>query len=414
VASNYVPEVLKKALYLESQKPLEPPETLLTTLHQAVGPRYQRLISHLSALLPAATSESTPPADDFLSRTTTQLHNILFKLQQAEPTILAASVLALILLFRLSMSWSSRLPSWGGRFSPFGRSPNANGEVSDADFSYITSDDLARQQAEQSASARKSRDTDVLVLKHKRVSYPVHFPAHSIDRGELTIGNIRAAAARKLNAPASEAHRIKILYKGRNLNNDAKSALSEGLHSDFEHELMLVYNDAPAGKGGESSSEGEEEDETVDEGRKKTRRRKKSKKSKKSKTTGIDTPPSYSNFSNLNPDATFAPAAAPPPRRPITPQPQAQLSPIQKLDALASIFHTKFVPDCVQFTASPPSDKAKREFDHKKLTETILGQILLKLDAVETEGDPTARQRRKDIVKEVQGMLNRLDEVVKG
>jgi hypothetical protein len=411
VASSYLPESLKKALSLASPESPQP-ENLLTTLHQAVGHRFQQLLTQLSELLPPDTSKSTLPADDLLSRTTAHIHYALFKLQQAEPTLLAATLLALILFFR--MSWSSRFPSWGGRFSPFGRSPNANGEVSDGDFSYITSDDLARQQKEQSTAPGSSKNTDVLVLKHKRVSYPVHFPAHSIDRGELTVGNIRAAAAKKLGAPASEAHRIKILYKGRNLNNDSKSALSEGLHSDFEHELMIVYNDAPAGKGGESSSEGEEEDETVDEGKKKSRRRKKSKKSRKSKSGTETPPPSTSTHpSSLNPDATFAPASAPPPRRTVTPQPQAPQSALQKLDALASVFHTKFVPDCVQFTTSPPSDKAKRDFDHKKLTETILAQVLLKLDAVETEGDPAARARRKDIVKEVQGMLNRLDEVVK-
>ncbi|KAF2432017.1 hypothetical protein EJ08DRAFT_669622 [Tothia fuscella] len=313
------------------------------------------------------------------------------------------------------MSWSSRFGGWGGRFSPFGRSPNAGGEVSDGDFSYITSDDLARSQADQTPSGASTRDTDVLVLKNKKMNYPVHFPAHSIDRGELTVGDIRAAAAGKVGTPKSEAHRMKILYKGRNLSNDSKAAREEGLRSDGDHELMLVVPDAT--RGGESSSEEEEEESTVDGAdgsKKKIRRRKKKSKSKK-KNGDLDTPPlSTTNSSMLNPDATYAPSSAPPPPRQRTPQPAAApQTPLQKLDALASVFHTKFVPDCIQFTASPPTDKAKRDFDHKKLTETILAQILLKLDAVETEGDPAARQRRKDIVKEVQGMLNRLDEVVK-
>jgi hypothetical protein len=84
-----------------------------------------------------------------------------------------------------------------------------------------------------------------------------------------------------------------------------------------------------------------------------------------------------------------------------------------KLDAIASKFHTEFVPLCVGFMTSPPADSAKRTFEYKKLSETILTQILMKLDGVETEGDQDARMKRKEIVKEVNAMLNKLDEMNK-
>jgi hypothetical protein len=84
-----------------------------------------------------------------------------------------------------------------------------------------------------------------------------------------------------------------------------------------------------------------------------------------------------------------------------------------KLEALASRFHTEFVPMAVQYINNPPEEKAKREFEYKKLSETILTQIIFKLDGVETEGDQDARMKRKAIVKEVQGMLTKLDEVGK-
>ncbi|TLD14794.1 hypothetical protein E2P81_ATG09975 [Venturia nashicola] len=340
------------------------------------------------------------------------LGQLVLQLQATEPAIIGATLLTLILAVTLFMSWSSRFPTWP---SPFGRS-NSNkkpGEVSDSDFSYITAEDLANEETAKNAAFKPShnRDTDVLILKNKRMNYPVHFPAHSIDRDELTIGDIRAAAAKKLEISVADMDRIKMLWKGKQFKDDNKTARQEGLRSNAESEIMLTVGEHVPKDDESSDSEGE--DETSTQGGKKKRRSRKSKKSKK-KTT--DTPASSArDNSNVNPDATYFPNAAPPPKSG-TSTPKSQAAPqtaIQKLDALASTFHTAFVPDCIQFLNNPPAEKAKREFEHKKLTETILAQILIKLDSVETEGDQEARQRRKDLVRETQNMLNKLDEVVK-
>ncbi|QDS72274.1 hypothetical protein FKW77_006413 [Venturia effusa] len=312
------------------------------------------------------------------------------------------------------MSWSSRFSNFP---SPFGRS-NSNkkpGQVEDSDFSYITAEDLANEQATKNAALKPShnRDTDVLILKNKRMNYPVHFPAHSIDRGELTVGEIRTAAAKKLDIPVADMDRIKMLWKGKQFKDDSKTARQEGLRSDAESEILLTVGEHVPKDNEPSDSEGEDDEDVALHGGKKKRR---SRKSKRGKKKGGDSPTSSArNSSTLNPDATYFPNAAPPPKSGTsTPKPQAvPQTAIQKLDTLASRFHTEFVPDCIQFLSNPPAEKAKRDFEHKKLTETILAQILIKLDSVETEGDPEARQRRKDLVRETQSMLNKLDEVVK-
>jgi hypothetical protein len=222
---------------------------------------------------------------------------------------------------------------------------------------------------------------------------------------------MREAIAKKLNVAPSESSRIKLFYRGKNLKDDMRTARDEGLHSDGESELLVVVGE-PIPKDGSESEDGEEE-EADDSGSKtkKKRNRKRTKRGKKSSTSGTSTPTS-GYTSKPDPDYTYAPAAAPPPRPSVPQAPKAVETPTQKLDALATTFRNKFVPECVLFLANPPADPAKRTFDHKRLTETILSQVLLKLDGVETEGNDDARQQRKALVKEVQGMLNQLDAVV--
>ncbi|KAF2476993.1 uncharacterized protein BDR25DRAFT_300091 [Lindgomyces ingoldianus] len=355
------------------------------------------------------------------------------------------------------MSWFGRGSGWTGRFSPFGRPSNSSNEVSDSDFSYITSEDLAahnskgRNRSSSRAAAPEivdwddknpDRDTDVLVFKNGRLHFPTHFPAQSIQDGDLKISTVRQAAAKKIGV--NDPRRIRMFFKGRNLKHDERTAREEGLRGDGSgSEILCVVGEAQTGTmapGSEETgipsatqrawSDNEDEDNDTEGGtdsgsgtalRKKPRKRggKKSKKGKKG-TDGTTTGSSTPGYSTAGAGAEFLPipshlggprpTSAPPFNTPRVATPQ---SPIGKLDAIASKFHTEIVPLCIQFMNNPPEDASKRSFEYKKLSETILTQILMKFDGVETEGDPDARMRRKELVKEVQAMLNRLDETVK-
>lgn len=84
-------------------------------------------------------------------------------------------------------------------------------------------------------------------------------------------------------------------------------------------------------------------------------------------------------------------------------------TPIEEIDFLFHKFRTELVPQGLEFISNTPADAKKRDIEYRKISETILTQILLKSDAVYTEGDLAARMRRKEIVQEVQGFLNDLD-----
>lgn len=316
--------------------------------------------------------------------------------------------LALSTFLFLIMSWTQRFGGGLGRFSPFTRSPpQGSTKVSDADFSYITADDLRRHQAESmgqqptEADYGPPRDTDVLILRNKKKEYAVHFPAYSIAKGELTVGKVRDQAAK---ATQSDARRIKLLYKGKNLKDDSRLCVQEGLQDGAE--LLCAIAEGMA-----SPSDSEESDDefadingsgTADgEAKRRRNRGKKSKRRNKRDQSGTSTPqagePSLGVPNGQQTSRTQSPR---PPPTPATP--------LDKLNALHQKLQ-EFIPDCEKFLASPPTEPAKKDFEHKRLTETILTHVLLKTDGVETEGDEEARARRKALVKETQAWLNRLD-----
>lgn len=161
----------------------------------------------------------------------------------------SAVVLGLCTFIVLIMSWTSRLGNLG-RFSPFTRSPpQGSSRVSDSDFSYITADDLRKHQAEANKYSQQTvespqeygppRDTDILVLRNKKKDFTVHFPAYSIPRGELTIGQVREQAGKKTNT--ADWRRVKLLYKGKNLKDDSRTCKQEGVREGAE--LMCTIAD---------------------------------------------------------------------------------------------------------------------------------------------------------------------------
>lgn len=360
---------------------------------------HQKILTYLRSFTenspPAAPA--TPTLQDHLSDLWYEAYKYISSRSTLENSGFVLATLAFLILI---MSWSSRFSKYAGQFSPFGRSsPTSSTQVSDADFSYITSDDLKKHASEPTGPPR---DTDVLILKNKRISYPVHFPAYSIDKGELKVGQVREQAAKKVGA--ADARRIKLLYRGQNLKDDERTCRAMGLRDGAE--ILCTVGDAPA-ESSDSEDDGEDDGVPLEgEGetpkRKRNRNRNRKKKGKRAGgSSGADTPV---DTLPVPPSET---SRAPSPKPAPTPS-----APIDKLDALHHKLQ-ELLPLCVQFTLSPPTDPAKKEFEHKKLSETVLAQVLLKLDAVETEGDPEARARRKELVKEAQRILNGLDDAMK-
>ncbi|KAF1827763.1 uncharacterized protein K489DRAFT_349397 [Dissoconium aciculare CBS 342.82] len=285
------------------------------------------------------------------------------------------------------MSWASRLGNLG-RFSPFAREPpKGPSTVSEADFSYITSDDLRRFDAEAGGQHNDdlgpARDTDVLQLKNNGTTYQVHFPAYSIGKGEVTIGQIRDHAARKIGI--SNPQRIKLVSKGKTLADDKRTSRQENLSHNAA--ILCIASEGQGSDDDEEDDDGEYDSPAQDGESTKKKRNRGKKTKRRNKRETQDAPP--------------RPAVA------------APTTPLGKLDALRVVLET-FIPQCQAFEASPPADPAKRSYEHKRLSETILTQVLLKIDAVETDGDAEARARRKELVRETQELLSGLDAVVKG
>ena len=264
---------------------------------------------------------------------------------------------------------------------------------------------------------RPSRETDVIHFRHKGHMHPIHFAAYAIDEYTVTVGQARDAAARRVDAAPG---RVRMFWRGRNLKDGKETLRDMGMRSADKLEVLIVVGDRDTAtdEDGDGADDGESEDvdSSASGGKKKKKRSRRGKKSRKSETPSPA--PAYTGGaagaehlpipSGLHPSHK-APTPSSASRQP-SPQPT---TPVGKLQALEDKFRAELQPMAEALVRDPPREKEKREYEHKKVTETIMTQILLKVDGVETEGDEEARKRRKGLVKEVQGWLTRVDEVVR-
>ncbi|KAK0652785.1 BAG domain-containing protein [Cercophora newfieldiana] len=325
-----------------------------------------------------------------------------------------------------------------GGISPFGSSLGQGiPAVTDDDYSYITSEDLETIDAPRSyhphrheqehfshsapgpASSwghRKPAD-DVMLIKYKDITYPEHFPAYSIGDGKLEVNDVTERVKLIMNLSAREAKGLRLYYKGRQLK-DPKAPIREyGVKNNSE--VLVVF-----GEPIESSGESSEEIVVVDRNERDNYEppRKSKKKNRRGRKPEERSPRESNSSFSLEVPVDTGKSRGVSRVRTQSPSSLSAISgasaaaavpggPVDKLNSIAAHFDAKLRPLCDRYINEPPSDTKKLEDDHRKISETVMQQVILKLDEVDTGGDDGARTMRRQLVRDVQGVLKRMDDV---
>lgn len=313
------------------------------------------------------------------------------------PSIVYSSVVAIVAL-PITMS---RYPFNREYSSPYSSMTGGAPPVTDDDFSYITSQDLndtdvlhsdGRYYNVSSGVTAPNPEDDVLLVKNNGVVYPAHFPPYSIGDGRLYVKDVKIRIALMTGLSSRSARRIKLVYKGRQLKEPDAAIREYGVKN--KSELLAIFPNLDRGS---SPSEDEEMvivgDATKGDSKSQRRRRQRAKKKADKKPDADSTHGSPSSISNSDLSKTAEPGRIP----------------MRRLDELDAELRTKWQPLCNTFMESPPPDLKKREDEYRKLSESVLQHILLKLDEVDAESIPEVRARRKEMVKETQNLLKKLD-----
>ncbi|KAL2836349.1 hypothetical protein BJY01DRAFT_222031, partial [Aspergillus pseudoustus] len=289
-------------------------------------------------------------------------------------------------------------------------------------YAYLTPDGIVDPPSGRGRREDDGLEPDKLILNHRKVTYELHFPPYSINDGALTIGQLRHSAAEVTHT--TNPDRIKLLYKGKLLDDDTLACRLEGLKQHSE--ILCVVSEVPSGartpsdlSDAERTSENMIRPETsiteiAPKPEKKSKRKKKSKGKKKKSPANSD-----------DDDEAFTPTELKPPPQPprptsssggrsSLPPPAPNLgsfpTPLDQVFGLASYFRKELAPLCNRYITDPPTDEKARDFEHKKLGEVILAQVILKADGIDIDSEET-RNARRALIKEAQAALNSLDAV---
>ncbi|KAJ5766212.1 uncharacterized protein N7511_003828 [Penicillium nucicola] len=86
-------------------------------------------------------------------------------------------------------------------------------------------------------------------------------------------------------------------------------------------------------------------------------------------------------------------------------------SPLAQVNVLSEWLQQDMLPLVNEYVMNPPTDLKTRRFDYRRLSETILAQVMLKSDGIDPDGDVATRMARKVLIKDAQAALNKLDSV---
>ncbi|KAL4933703.1 uncharacterized protein BDV17DRAFT_66206 [Aspergillus undulatus] len=398
------------------------PSSLHSLHHKLVSPLISRPAFNKSPLLRALTSLQVP---DWASTSLSRDGHDYTNFQLPAVVTLVACAIALVV-----MSWRNL---WR-RPSPAYHTTNTSERPS---YSYLTPDDIVDPPSrantyDSGAYTRREEDDsepDKLLLNHRKVTYELHFPPFSINDGTLSIGQLREAAAEVTHT--ADPNRIRLLYKGKLLDEDNLPCRSEGLKQQSEilcvvsevrtpsdiSEAERTSSEAPRPR---TSTTGIPEIVPKSEStRKRNRKKNKKGKKKKSSASGAGAPGDSDDNDN---DSTATPPSQPPrPTPSSTTTTSSSLPPtppnlntfppgLGQVHGLTAYFRKELLPLAERYIANPPADEKAREFEHKKLGEFLLAQVILKADGIEPSTDEI-RAARRALIKEAQGTLNAVDAV---
>lgn len=366
-------------------------------------------IKNLTSLLPPALQNCVQATVDHLSEAVVGSSEYLASQGVSYSTLAYTSAVLALPFMMMSRFWGRSRDN----ISPYASQTDTQGvpHITEDDFSYITSEDLentlpsssrAYDPQSRRAAPPANLDDDVLLIKNKGVTYPVHFPAYSIGDGKLLVRDVRVRVGLVMDLSDRRTHRMKMLYKGRQLTEQDVPIRDYGVKNNSE--LLVVV---PEGKLSDEDDESSSEEVIVAEDQQKPKKTKKNKGRKKKKDR-IDPRESTANLEVPGQRERESRKPSPDPSR--VSSPAVPSGPQEKLDAIRSHFDAQLLPVCQQFLDNPPKDKKRLEDEHRKLSETIMQHVLLKLDEVDTGGDPDVRARRRELVNYVQDVLKDIDE----